>query len=1084
MTLNIKEYNYSPSVNIIRDKDREINYIPTINGQRSFEQIVDAAQLGTRAFTLVGAYGTGKSTFLWAFAKAIEKGNGYFDHFDYILRGYTQYSLLDFVGDYSSVQTAFATLLSCKQGEALSSLDQHARDLQRNGTALIIRIDEFGKYLEFAAKNNPESDFYFLQQIAELVNDQQRNIVLITTLHQDFSAYAYQLTESQRKEWLKVKGRFREITFNEPAEHLLLIASEKLKDNGYHLESKLDKALLVSIKEAKAFPLKDYFNIEVSENLAPLDLLSGSTLALALQRYGQNERSLFTFLESSDYNGLIQFLNEPNAPFYSLSHVYDYLVYHYYVQLTSHHNPDNRPWRLMFDNIDRVEALLEEDQLILGRHLVKIIGLLNLFGRKSLVIDDSFLKSYCNIALGLGEIDKALKTLLGAKIIRYRKFSNRYVLFEGTDIDIDEAIEEAKNDLPEISSISQYINRTFSFPAIVAKKELLKNGTPRYFEFKLSDEPISIRPKDEIDGFINLVFSTTSSEEAIRLMSESQQEAILYVFFRHTETILEQIHLIEQIKISRSKHEGDRVARKEFDTLYAYYSEMLKKQVLDSFYTIDSSNIKLYYKGEDLSARVIDRKSLNSFLSYIVSDVYWGTPVFKNEMVNKTKVSSPILTARRALLKNICENFGEKDFGYNPKLFPPDKTIYHSLIKANGFYVENEFETYEFSAPNGEDFRLIWELYLEFLEEAKVVKINLQEFVDKLQERPYKLKKGLIDFVLPLFLLVKQSDYSLFNKDGFIPKLNADILDLILKNPAEYWVKSFSAAGIHLSVFNKYRELLNQNKAEKSSNTGFVEMIRPFLSFYVQLPNYSKETAKITKEALNLRKAIAESTDPEKTFFEDFPNALGYSLKDLDQNPQKLERFFVELRQSITDIRSSYNALIQRFEEFLLEEIVGGSSIDFADWKIIIQEKIKGLKPYLVAPHLKVFLQRLNSNLEDKTTWLSSLSHSIIGKQLEDINDEEEIVLFIKFKEWIHELENLTEIESKIASEYIHDALKVEITSLARGLNKRTLSIPKSKQKEVDKVKSELSKCLTGDKEMNIFILARLLNDQMKSDEE
>src|SRR5690606_32377853 len=137
----------------------------------------------------------------------------------------------------------------------------------------------------------------------------------------------------------------------------------------------------------------------------------------------------------------------------------------------------------------------------------------------------------------------------------------------------------------------------------------------------------------------------------------------------------------------------------------------------------------------------------------------------------------PILTARKTLFNVVLDNLGKEDFNYNSNLFPADKTIYYSLIKANGFYTRNEFGSYELDSPDSDDFICVWKMFIEFLEEARISKISLQEFVDRLLDRPFKLKKGLVDFVLPLFLLIKQSDFSLFNKEGFIPQLNANILD-------------------------------------------------------------------------------------------------------------------------------------------------------------------------------------------------------------------------------------------------------------------------------------------------------------------
>ena len=63
------------------------------------------------------------------------------------------------------------------------------------------------------------------------------------------------------------------------------------------------------------------------------------------------------------------------------------------------------------------------------------------------------------------------------------------------------------------------------------------------------------------------------------------------------------------------------------------------------------------------------------------------------------------------------------------------------------------------------------------------------------------------------------------------------------------------------------------------SNESFIESIRPFLILYKNLEPYSQKTKRLTKEAVQLRQAIATAEDPEKVFFENFPKALNYDLK-------------------------------------------------------------------------------------------------------------------------------------------------------------------------------------------------------------
>ena len=67
------------STNIIRDSAREINYIPTPNANRVVSQIGNDFKKGLRSFNIIGSYGTGKSSFLWALEQTLQGKKNYFD---------------------------------------------------------------------------------------------------------------------------------------------------------------------------------------------------------------------------------------------------------------------------------------------------------------------------------------------------------------------------------------------------------------------------------------------------------------------------------------------------------------------------------------------------------------------------------------------------------------------------------------------------------------------------------------------------------------------------------------------------------------------------------------------------------------------------------------------------------------------------------------------------------------------------------------------------------------------------------------------------------------------------------------------
>ncbi len=293
---------YSPSVNIIRDRDRDLAYLPTPNGARIARLIAAGFAGGLRSFTLIGSYGTGKSSFLWALAQT---ALGRKRFFDIKLGENSKVEVLNMVGEFRPVSQYFADYFGTKGAADTSDFPQrifseiynryHDLGKKKKGL-LVILVDEFGKFLEHAARHEPERELYFLQQLAEFVNNSDHNIILITALHQSFEAYASGLSEAQRNEWTKVKGRFHEIPFNEQVEMLLELAGKRLsQSNEWGDAPKILPENAIAAAESKAFKISPEKAPELGRSLFPLDLCATSVLTLALQKYGQNERSLFTF---------------------------------------------------------------------------------------------------------------------------------------------------------------------------------------------------------------------------------------------------------------------------------------------------------------------------------------------------------------------------------------------------------------------------------------------------------------------------------------------------------------------------------------------------------------------------------------------------------------------------------------------------------------------------------------------------------------------------------------------------------------------------------------------------------------------
>ena len=1069
--------NFTTSVNILRDTERDFNYIPTPNAKQVVSQIVNDFKKGIHSFNIIGTYGTGKSSFLVALEQSIRGTKRYFNP-NFI--DSPKNDFVKIVGSYTSIIEQFGdtfdvTTNKNKHENILSEIFNRYHSLGKRNGVLFLFLDEFGKFLEYASKHNPENELYFIQQLAEFCNNPKYNIVLITTVHQSFESYAYSLTSTQKQEWTKVKGRFREITFNEPVEQLLYLASEYVAENFENKTSNatVEKCLKLA-SETKAFNFNKDFLKEIGTKLFPLDILSANILTLSLQRYGQNERSLFSFLESTDHTGLTKF-NKRENPFYNLSCVYDYLNFNFYSFLTSKYNPDFSAWSSIRSSLEEAERAFDSSVNDYTK-AIKTIGLLNIFSASGATLDERFLSNYLEIACGVSNASSIIENLEKKRIIRFRSHSKRYILFEGTDLDIQTALIEAGNKISEVNDVTTLLNKYFQFTPVFAKLYSYEKGTPRFFEFVISEHPISKIPEGEIDGFINLVFNSKMKVGEVEEASRAQKEAIVYCFFKNSTEIKSLLFEIEKIQKVIEENKEDKVAKRELENIVESQIRLLNHFITDSIYS-GSKEVKWFFKGDE--KRIADKKDFNKLLSQVCSKVYDATPVFRNELVNKHRISASIHTAKRNYFKALANNWDKENLGFEEAKFPPEKTIYLSLLKDNDISPirENSFDVP--SIDKNSSFNKLWKTSEKFIEDAKSEQKKISDFVTMLSKRPLKLKQGLIDFWIPTFLFIRRDDFAIFNDDGYIPNLSDENLELIAKYPENYKIKAFDIEGVKLDIFNSYRTFLNQSTELKFDNNSFIETIKPFIVFYKQLPEYSKQTKRLSDAALKIRTAIAISKDPEDTFFEAFPNALGISLSTLQKDKSKLQSYTTNLQNAVRELRTAYDELIKRFETFICNEFVG-KKVDFEEYKEHLQERFAKLKKHLLLANQKTFVQRIDSALDDKKAWLNSIAQAITGKTLEMSTDEEEILLYEKFKSMIFELDSLTNISKVDIDENNEEVIGVKIDTFFSTINPKIVRVPKNKAEEIEQLKTVLKKKLGSDKTSNIAAVLNLLKELLQ----
>ena len=335
----------------------------------------------------------------------------------------------------------------------------------------MVFIDEMGKLLEAAAQEG--SDIYLFQQIAEIASRSRGRLVVVGILHQAFEEYANRLSREMRDEWSKIQGRFVDLVINAGGDEQIDLLSRAIKSSHRPGQPSVVAKKVVRLMQRNASPQLS----RTLESCWPLHPIVACLLGpISRRRFGQNQRSIFSFLNSAEPQGFRDFLRTANDDeLYGIERLWDYLRTNLEPAILA--SPDGHRWALAVNVLDRCEAMGGEE---LHVRLLKSIAALDILKDRSGLVASLELLKVVLPDYGADKIDAALSDLQRWCLIVFRKFRNAFAVFEGSDFDINHATEEALDETRDLDFSS--FEALSQLQPVVAKRHYHETGALRWFD--------------------------------------------------------------------------------------------------------------------------------------------------------------------------------------------------------------------------------------------------------------------------------------------------------------------------------------------------------------------------------------------------------------------------------------------------------------------------------------------------------------------------------------------------------------------------------------------------------------------------
>ncbi len=593
---------------------------------------------------------------------------------------------------------------------------QAAADLGYSGVVIV--FDEMGKALEHVAAHPETADVYVLQQIAEAAGRSgDMPLLFIGILHQSFDRYAGRLDATTQREWSKVQGRYEDVAFQEPPVQQMVLLARALDLNGATNSAAVARWIgeeLPKVVDSDWRPAT--LNPEAFAALAarayPLHATALVALPYLFRRLAQNERSLFAYLASHEPFGFQEFLQR-HAPgdTVRLADLFDYLAANFQGRLYA-----SLRARLITETLERLDQA--GDKLgALERDVMKTVGLINWLGEVSPLgaAEPELFAALVGPDRPAEQVRAALKRLQKLSLVVFRRFNRTYAVWQGSDVDLEERLQEAESHLTGMFSLAQAVGAYLPPRSIVARRHSYETGTTRYF----SATYVDAHTRDTVDlaaiapgagGSVLLCLPTgpREGEAFVEWARNGPPAAVGHVVVGVAQRagrlsdLSHELRALHWVAENTPELRDDPVARRELRARLHAVESLIRGEIertLTAGQMAGGQGGRWFHRGREVTNKA--GRGLSMLLSAVADELYPDGPRLWNELINRRVLSSQGAAARRNLIEGMIRRGERLRLGIEG--FPPERSMYESVLRAGGLHRPGVGDGWVFVPPPADD---------------------------------------------------------------------------------------------------------------------------------------------------------------------------------------------------------------------------------------------------------------------------------------------------------------------------------------------------------------------------------------------
>jgi hypothetical protein len=929
-------------------------------------------------------------------------------------------------------------------------------ELSRHAPVLLV-IDEFGKNLEAFGDSRSDADLYLLQELVEWAHgpgDSRLPLITVTMQHLAFEEYLDTASQAIRREWAKVQGRFEDVPYvDTPRQMRHLIAQVHEHSNAASYQRKRSewaRRVESGLRDAGLGHEIDDELLHAAYPLHPAVLL---VLPDLCARYGQNERTLFSFLASGEPAAVPAWLRETAAGTQlrdvRLDRVYDYFV-ESAATMTGASQSASR-W------VEVETAIRDATNLTPAeRRVLKAIGLLNLISSGGSVRASRRVVTWACVDGQPGtDSDRAVHAVLQSLEengrITYREFADEFRLWRGSDLDLKAALESARRRLRD-QSIECLLGQAHTMLPIVAARHSTKTGTLRAFE-RIWDADGRVTPLTSLDPADGLLVYVVGDVLPSIAAAGMRAKPVIAVRPGTTTSLIDcavELGAIRAVLADSDTLGDDWVARRELTEREA---EALTRFEIAFEKTVGhrAENAEWWLLQEDKPPeRLNESLSVTATLSSVCDRLYPDAPDVRNEMLNRHELTSQGAKARRLLIEGLLSRTQEPRLGIEG--FPPEGAMYDAALGASGIHrvVDGHFEIGRPRCRSG--WSPAWTAMVRMLDRSKDHRVGFDRMIEELAAPPIGMKAGTIPVLLIAGILSHKNEVALYEHGTYRPRLTLDVAERLLRNPGHFQIKHFAATrGPRREVVESLSNALGVRGGWRNTGPTVLTVVSHLVGEANGLTEYARRTRTLSEEAQRVRRALLDATEPDVLLFQSLPAAVGAEQVPVRRSTGVYDTgaYVAALCNALTEITSAYTRL--------LDDVVGAlresTSTVAEDYRTDLGVRARQLSGGVLDPRLKGLLAALTSYDKADREWAEHLAMAVLGPPPSAWSDDDRsrfLTMVAELGGTLRRLEAL-HFDRRAHDDQSFNALRVTITR-ASGLEEaRVIAITEAQRSGLSK---------------------------------